>query len=137
MSARWTGSGRTWRDASRVPSRAGVRTAGDVVLEEHEQYISKPVYRDLREKILEAASAATTSQQDALKAALEKMGFSDLELFDPHKKVIEMIRDTQEEIKNAQTSNDAENLTLLQQKFIVLNELKKQFSKKLGDRIIY
>jgi len=45
------------------------------VLEEHEQHISKPIYRDLREKIREAASAATTSQQDALKAALEKMGF--------------------------------------------------------------
>ena len=45
------------------------------VLEQHEQHISKPIYRDLREKIREAASAATTSQQDALKAALEKMGF--------------------------------------------------------------
>lgn len=44
-------------------------------LEEHEQHISKPVYQDLREKVLAAASAATTSQQDALKAALEKMGF--------------------------------------------------------------
>jgi hypothetical protein len=54
-----------------------------------------------------------------------------------NKKVINLIRTTQEEIRNAQTSNDTENLTLLQQKFIVLNELKKEFSKKLGDRIIY
>ena len=54
-----------------------------------------------------------------------------------NKKVMDMIRETQEEIRNAQTNNDAENLALLQQKFIVLNELKKQFSKKLGDRIIY
>lgn len=45
------------------------------VLEEHEQHISKPVYRNLREKVREAASAAMTSQQDALKSALEKMGF--------------------------------------------------------------
>ena len=54
-----------------------------------------------------------------------------------NKKVIDMIRNTQEEIRNAQSNNDSENLTILQQKFIVLNELKKQFSKKLGDRIIY
>jgi len=45
------------------------------VLEEHEQHISKPVYRDLRKRVREAASAVVTSQQDALKAALEKMGF--------------------------------------------------------------
>jgi uncharacterized membrane protein (DUF106 family) len=54
-----------------------------------------------------------------------------------NKKLMDMIRDTQEEIRNAQNDHDAENLSILQQKFVVLNELKKQFSKKLGDRIIY
>ncbi len=53
-----------------------------------------------------------------------------------NKKVIELIRETQDEITRAQHDNDLESLSLLQQKFIVLNELKKKFSKKLGDRII-
>ncbi len=53
-----------------------------------------------------------------------------------NKKVIEMIRETQEAIVTAQKNKDAEGLTLLQQKYIVLNGLKKNFSKKLGDRII-
>jgi len=53
-----------------------------------------------------------------------------------NKKVIDMIKETQESIISAQKNHDVENLTLLQQKFIVLNNLKKNFSKKLGDRII-
>jgi DNA primase len=53
-----------------------------------------------------------------------------------NKKVIDLIRETQEEIRKAQKESDNESLTLLQQKFIVLNDLKKKFSKKLGDRII-
>jgi DNA primase len=52
------------------------------------------------------------------------------------RKVIDLIKETQEEIKKAQSEKDAESLSILQQKFIVLNELKKKFSKKLGDRII-
>jgi DNA primase len=53
-----------------------------------------------------------------------------------NKKVIDLIKETQESIVVAQKNKDAENLALLQQKFIVLNNLKKNFSKKLGDRII-
>ncbi|MBN1951106.1 MAG: DNA primase [Bacteroidales bacterium] len=53
-----------------------------------------------------------------------------------NKKVLDMIRHTQEDINKSQKSNDLENLGFLQQKLIVLNELKKSFSKKLGDRII-
>lgn len=52
------------------------------------------------------------------------------------KKVIDLLRETLEEIVQAQKDKDAEHLSLLQQKFIVLNDLKKRFSKELGDRII-
>jgi len=52
------------------------------------------------------------------------------------KKVLDLLRNTQEEIKRAQTGKDNENLELLLQKLIVLNELKKNFAKQLGDRII-
>ena len=52
------------------------------------------------------------------------------------KKVIDMIKETQEAIVTAQKNSDSEGLLLLQQKYIVLNDLKKSFSKKLGDRII-
>jgi DNA primase len=53
-----------------------------------------------------------------------------------NKKVLELIKETQEEISNAQQNTELESISLLQQKFIVLNELKIRFSKKLGDRII-
>jgi DNA primase len=53
-----------------------------------------------------------------------------------NRKVMDLIKETQEEINKAQKNKDNENLALLQQKFIVLNDLKKNFSRKLGDRII-
>ncbi|MBN2348301.1 MAG: DNA primase [Bacteroidales bacterium] len=53
-----------------------------------------------------------------------------------NKRVLNLIRETQHEIKEAQENNDLENISLLQQRYIVLNELKKGFSKDLGDRII-
>jgi DNA primase len=53
-----------------------------------------------------------------------------------NKKVLELIKETQEEISKAQQNADSENMLLLQQKMIALNELKMRFSKKLGDRII-
>lgn len=52
------------------------------------------------------------------------------------KKVLELIKDTQEEISKAQQKEDMESILLLQQKMIVLNELKMRLSKKLGERII-
>lgn len=53
-----------------------------------------------------------------------------------NQKVLEMIKETQEEIKHAQSSNDSEGIDLLIQKMQLLNELRKNISKKLGDRII-
>ncbi len=53
-----------------------------------------------------------------------------------HKKVIALIKETQKEIAEAQKNLDEEKILLLQQKFIILNELKKDFSKNLGNRII-
>jgi len=52
------------------------------------------------------------------------------------KKVLELIKETQEEISKAQQKEDMESILLLQQKMIVLNELKMRLSKKLGERII-
>ncbi len=54
-----------------------------------------------------------------------------------NKKVIDLIKQTQEEIVVAQQNGDSEAITMLSQKFMVLNELKKHFAKELGDRIIY
>lgn len=53
-----------------------------------------------------------------------------------NRKVLDLLKETQDEIVRAQDRKDMEHLTLLQQKFIVLNELKKKFSRELGDRII-
>lgn len=53
-----------------------------------------------------------------------------------NKKVLTLIKETQEEIQIAQKNSENESIVLLQQKFVVLNDLKKKFSKKLGDRII-
>ncbi|MBN1117080.1 MAG: DNA primase [Bacteroidales bacterium] len=53
-----------------------------------------------------------------------------------NKKVLDMIKETQEEINHAQASNDMESIDLLIQKMQILNELKRNISKKLGDRII-
>ncbi len=51
-------------------------------------------------------------------------------------KVVTLIKETQQKIRTAQENNDVDNILLLQQRFIVLNELKKNLSKNLGDRII-
>lgn len=53
-----------------------------------------------------------------------------------NKKVLDLIKLTQDEIIRAEKNKEIENLVFLQQKFIVLNDLKKNFAKKLGDRII-
>lgn len=53
-----------------------------------------------------------------------------------NRKVMDMIKETQEEIKHAQDNNEHGSIDLLIQKFQILNELKKSISKKLGDRII-
>lgn len=53
-----------------------------------------------------------------------------------NQKVVAMIRETQNQLKMAQETNDTDNILLLQQRFIILNELKMNLSKNLGDRII-
>jgi DNA primase len=53
-----------------------------------------------------------------------------------NKKVLDMIKETQKQLKEAQANDDSDNISLLQQKFILLNDLKKKLSKDLGYRII-
>ena len=53
-----------------------------------------------------------------------------------NKKVMQLIRETHEQLKLAQENNVNEDILLLQQRYIILNELKKNLSKNLGDRII-
>jgi DNA primase len=53
-----------------------------------------------------------------------------------NKKVLDMIKETQKKLKDAQENNDADSISLLQQKFILLNDLKKKLSRDLGYRII-
>lgn len=53
-----------------------------------------------------------------------------------NKKVLSLISDAQDEIQKAQKENDMESIVLIQQRFMVLNDLKKRISKNLGDRII-
>lgn len=51
-------------------------------------------------------------------------------------RVLRMLRETETSLKNAQESNDNENIDALQNKYIILNSLKRELSKGLGDRII-
>ena len=53
-----------------------------------------------------------------------------------NKKVLDMIKETQKKLKTAQENKDTDSVSLLQQKFILLNDLKKKLSKDLGFRII-
>lgn len=52
-----------------------------------------------------------------------------------NKKVMELIRETQEEIVIAQKNEDTESMLFLIQKTMILNNLKKEFSSGLGGRI--
>jgi len=53
-----------------------------------------------------------------------------------NKKVLDMIKETQKKLKIAQENKDTDSVSLLQQKIILLNDLKKKLSKDLGFRII-
>jgi DNA primase len=53
-----------------------------------------------------------------------------------NRKVLVMIKETHKQLKEAQANDDNDNISLLQQKFILLNDLKKKLSKDLGYRII-
>ena len=53
-----------------------------------------------------------------------------------NQKVLTLIKEVEEQLTQAQQNNDEENIVLLQQRYIILNELKKNLSKNLGDRIV-
>lgn len=52
-----------------------------------------------------------------------------------NEKVLHLIRETENELKNAQSQNNEERIQSLQHKFIILNNLKLSLSRGLGDRI--
>jgi len=52
-----------------------------------------------------------------------------------NEKVLQLIRETEEDLRNAQNQNNEDRMQSLQVKFIVLNNLKISLSKGLGDRI--
>jgi len=53
-----------------------------------------------------------------------------------NKKIMLAIRETQDLIRNAQEKKNQDDIEILQERFIVLNSLKKKLAKDLGDRII-
>jgi DNA primase len=53
-----------------------------------------------------------------------------------NEKVLKLIKETETELRHAQEQQNQERIQLLQTKFIVLNNLKINISKGLGDRII-
>lgn len=53
-----------------------------------------------------------------------------------NKKIMLAIRETQDLLKSAQEKKNQDNIESLQEKFIMLNRLKKKLAKDLGDRII-
>jgi hypothetical protein len=53
-----------------------------------------------------------------------------------NEKVLKLMKETEDDLKNAQDQKNEERMQSLQIKYIVLNNLKKNLSKDLGDRII-
>jgi DNA primase len=53
-----------------------------------------------------------------------------------NEKVLRLIKETEDDLRNAQEQKNEERMQSLQVKFIVLNNLKINLSKGLGDRII-
>jgi len=51
-------------------------------------------------------------------------------------RVLRMLKETENSLKTAQENNDSENIDALQNKYIILNSLKRELSKGLGERII-
>jgi hypothetical protein len=51
-------------------------------------------------------------------------------------KVLKLIKETEEDLRYAQEQKNDDRIQSLQVKFIVLNNLKMNLSKGLGDRII-
>ena len=53
-----------------------------------------------------------------------------------NEKVLKLIKETEDDLRYAQEQKNEERMQSLQVKFIVLNNLKMNLSKGLGDRII-
>ncbi len=51
-------------------------------------------------------------------------------------RVLRMLKETENSLKKAQENNDLDNIDALQNKYIILNSLKRELSKGLGERII-
>jgi len=51
-------------------------------------------------------------------------------------RVLRMLKETENSLKTAQENNDSINIDALQNKYIILNSLKRDLSKGLGERII-
>jgi DNA primase len=51
-------------------------------------------------------------------------------------RVLRMLKETENSLRTAQENNDSENIDALQNKYIILNSLKRELSKGLGERII-
>ena len=60
----------------------------------------------------------------------------DIILIYKSKRIMLMIKDIQNQLLTAQNEADADTLNALQQKIIVLNNMKRELSKNLRDRII-
>ncbi len=53
-----------------------------------------------------------------------------------NKKIMQAIRETQDLLRSAQEKKKQDDIEILQERFIILNRLKKKLAKDLGDRII-
>jgi hypothetical protein len=53
-----------------------------------------------------------------------------------NEKVLKLLKETESDLRHAQEQNNEDRIQSLQVKFIVLNNLKMNLSKGLGDRII-
>jgi len=53
-----------------------------------------------------------------------------------NKKIMLAIRETQDLLRSAQEKKNQDDIEILQERFIILNRLKKKLAKDLGDRII-
>jgi len=51
-------------------------------------------------------------------------------------RVIRMLKETEDSLRKAQENNDIENIEALQNKYVILNNLKRELSRSLGERII-
>jgi DNA primase len=88
-------------------------------------------YDDQMSKVWSKAEVKLETEEMKLKDIIPELVLSF-----KNQKLLDMLKETQEDIVKAQNSNDMESITLLIQKMQILNDLKRNIAKKLGDRII-